>query len=483
MQGSLASWFRVSPEAFWQWGRLMLWGGLAFALLILAFLAWALPEALPFVPLVLIAGAGAWWLFQRPFLNLCVVLAGMSVILRYEAGIQVTEILFGLYYLAFLAHWFVTRLVVYREPILRRPEDKALLLFLIGMTLSVVLTILYDGVLKTAFSEWIALSILGFYFPIKEASVREKHGLKIIFAIVCGLALYAAFLNLLEYRAGLQSAVHMWQVVRGRVVTNDNLMMASSLLTLVLVVFVRTWRARLGASVLFLLCFASLIFTQSRGYWAAFLFGAFVMFVLVDRRRKGWLLALGGIGGVAVFAAGVLVLGDTMFVIMSSLASRFASISTAIFEDVSLRARFVEAQAAFEHIKTNPILGHGLGVEYRFYFLPSKTNVIRTFIHNGYVSLWYRFGLWGLGLVMFVWGAGIWRGIQVFRQQAAPYFARVVGLGAASALAAFLLSANTSNPLYLSDATFIITALLGLAGGAYARSQHVALDREAAATS
>src|SRR5690606_4999639 len=120
-------------------------------------------------------------------------------------------------------------------------------------------------------------------------------------------------------------------------------------------------------------------------------------------------------------------------------------------QDLSLLSRFAEAQGALARIEQNPILGHGVGVPYAFNDILSHTTITRTFIHIGYLYLWYTFGLLGGGLALFWWGRSLWCGLKTYRVREAPLLLRLGGLAAAATLVAFTLSASTSNPFYHKD--------------------------------
>ncbi len=462
----------LTPEAFRWWGNLALGGALAFGLLVLLLLTWRAPDLLPGFALLLLAGAGAWYLFQRPLLNLLVLLAASVAISDYEAGIQLAEVLYGLYLAAFLAHWFLTRRFLYREQILHTAEEKALMLFLALAACSPALTFLFGGRFGGVMSEAFALSMLALYFPVKEACLRHRHGLLMILLVIGWIGLFTALRNFMHYQEILLKATQAWQVARGRVATNDSLVMAPSVVFLVVLIFARQWRHRAVLLGAFLTFFAGLLLTQSRGYWVAFLLGALVLFLLVDRRYKTRLVLLGLAGLASVLLIGFVFFGDYVTLIGASLLKRFASLGTAASRDLSLINRFYESKVVLGHILENPVLGYGMGVSYYFYDLTTDTTRVDTFIHNGYLALWYKFGVCGLALALFFWLRTAWRGVQAFRLREAPALPRVCGLAAAATLAAFTVSTLTSNPFYLNDTTFILGVLMGLAGGAYARATY-----------
>lgn len=471
MPAFISTFFSMTPVAFWRWGRLVLGAGLALGLLLVVFFAWAAPDLLLYFPIVLLAGAGAWFLFRHETLNLCMVLAGAVLIAQLEEGLQATEVLYGLYYLTFLAYWFGTRLLIYGEhnEVFRTGESRAIFLFLILVTLSIPLSLFAGSSAKGLLSEWIAYAMLGLYFPVKELCARHRHGVKYVLLVIGWIGLFTAVKNLVNYQAILASATQAWQIVKGRVSANDTLLAFPSLFYLVLLIFSDRWRTRLPLLLAFLLYFSGLILTQSRGYWVSFLLGAFVMFVLVDRRYRLRLAGFGALGFLGAIGLGAIFVPEYLFLILSALGERFVSLGSAGSSDISLINRFYESAAVWEYIKDNPILGHGMSRKYFYFDITEQATRVDWFIHNAYVALWYKFGIWGLGLVVYFWAMSWWRGIQAFRTRHAELLPRLAGLGATMCLTAMALAANTSNPFGLDDSVFIFSVACGVAAGSARR--------------
>ena len=219
----------------------------------------------------------------------------------------------------------------------------------------------------------------------------------------------------------------------------------------------------------FLACFGGLLLTQSRGYWLAFLLGTLVMFFLVEARYRRRMLLLAGLGLAALIGIGFAFFGAYMDLLLGGLLDRLASVGSAASTDVSLINRFREAKTVMSHVVKNPVLGYGMGVPYSFYDIAHQATDYDAFVHNGYVSLWYKFGLWGLGLMLFFWAGTIRRGVQAFLMKQGTLWMRLCGLASTLSLIAFTLSTLTSNPFFLKDSLFIFSIAAGLAGGAYQR--------------
>lgn len=474
-----AGWFGLNETAFRRWGRLVLYAALGFGLLLVVLLMRVAPSVLYFFPLLLMGGFVVWFTAQRPLLHLCLLLVGFVAIADTEPGFQAREVLYGLYLYGYLAYWVVTRVVFYRERLLDTAEAKMLMLFLVLVAAMVPVSLLFGAELRSVFSEGMALVMLALYFPVREAVVRYRHGALAILTVVVIVALLVALRNVLSLRSLLSEATQAWQVATGRVASNDNLMMVGSIFGLTLLVFVRRWWVFALALGVFLVVFGGLIVTQSRGYWAAFLLGSGAMFLLVRRQDRVRMVGLGVLGVVLLGGFSFIFFREYIELMLFGLIKRFSSVQTAATNDLSLVNRFRETQAVWEHIVQNPILGHGMGVGYHFFDLTRQTTDTDSFVHNAYAGLWYKFGLWGLGLMLFVWVRSIVRGVQAFRWWDGAFWPRIAGLAAAITLIAFLLSAMTSNPFFLKDTLFTFGVLMGLTGGAYERLRRTAALRPA----
>ncbi len=421
------------------------------------------------IPIAILGLGGAIVLFQYPTANLIVLLASVIFALNFEPGFQLPEILFGLYYSAFMLFWCGRTLLDPKRSLITSTIDVVLAGFLFYVTASFALTVLYGGDLRAALSEWVALSFLGLYFPVRELCRDHRNGSKMVVWIIIGIGVFVAIRNLYAYAARLENAEHLYQIVTGRVMLNDNVLMVASVAALVVLLFAERMRNRLLSLLLFLFIFASLIFTQSRTFWVAFVFGVGVVFLIVEARYKRRVIILMGAGVVSFLAAGVLFFGDMLGLILGALVDRMATIGSAAESDISLRSRGYEALAALEHIRSNPILGHGVGVSFEFFDIIEKVVKERTFIHNAYVSLLYRFGMIGLVLMGTFWFLAIKRSVRVARAASSSRMARTGGLIAAVTLIAFILSANASNPFFLMDALFMFGVLTGLGSGTFER--------------
>ena len=208
-------------------------------------------------------------------------------------GFTIEEVLYGLFAFGYLGWWFLSRLFLYRDPVVRTPVDWSLFLFLIWVTLSLATAKLYGGDMSRFASEWLSVSMFAYYFPVKEAVRRNEGGAKALLIAAFCLTTFIAFRNLLEYQAEILNAATLLHAAHGRVVENEQLLMMSGLFSIAFFLRAKTWLWK-G-----LLLFAVLMFTAgviiglSRALWVSYALGGLVI-LLVSRREHR--LVLIGVG-------------------------------------------------------------------------------------------------------------------------------------------------------------------------------------------
>lgn len=444
-------------------GQYALNAALGFGVMVILALAALSPKLLQLVPVVLMGSVAAVFVVRRPLLNLFVLLGGIALTSGYTPGITAVEVLHGSYLLAYLAGWFADRLVT-RQPITQDTPERLLLLFLTAVPFTIVVTIMLDGSLSEYAQEMFAMMHLALYFPIRDAC-RSERGTRVVVAVFLLIALYAVVRNGLMYRENLVEATMRWQVERNRITTNDGMLMTASLFFTALVGMGAPRRIRaigaLGGSA----TLVGLVMTQSRAFWVCFLFGAAIFLLILDRRERRHILLLSAVGLAAALGAGLYILGPEFWLILVGLVERMATLGTALTNDISLVNRFRESRVVLEHIAQNPVVGHGSGVGYLFFEIGRSGTDTDSFVHNGYLGLWYKWGLWGLVAVMSMWVSSIVRGIRALRRRTLPPFRRLTVSAAVVSLCAYAVAANTSNPFMLNDTLFLVALLFALVHG------------------
>jgi O-antigen ligase len=449
----------------WSWGRFALGGVLVLGFALTFALAASEPFSALLVPAAFVGAGLLWRLGGVPLGHLCGVMALFMLSIGYQEGIQPAEIGFALYYAGFLLHWYVTRLFVRRERVVRDGADAALAFFLVYLAVSPLLTSLYVSDPATVLSDLINFSFLAFFFPFREACERSRRGPWVLVGILVLLGTYAMGQNLLLLNRTFTDATALWQIARGRIAMNEMPLLVGALFALVLSLAVRPRAYRLGFLLLFGALTAALIAAQSRAYYVDFVLGLLVLGVAIGRVHRRALLTSSVVGVAGLVAIAFLFLGDYVMLVTYGLIDRALSIGTATTDDISLINRFFETEAAWALVLQNPVLGYGPGTVFGFFDAIYQETWVKPYVHNGYLMLWFKFGIVGLLAILVVWARAIAVSFRTARDAATPAPLQLLGVATGACLIAIIPSHFSAATFSTGDTVMIFTLLCGLASG------------------
>ncbi len=422
------------------------------------------PTLLPVLAAGLVSLPALVYVVRRPTLNLFVVLVGLVLTVGYNEGIKAEEVLHGMYLLLYLFAWFAIRMTTPGALRLSNAE-LALLVFLALVPLTGVLTALWGGDFRQFVSQTFAMMHLALYFPMRDAIRSSENGGMVVLSAFLIVGTFVAIRNLINYQEIIARATLVWQLERGRVVANDALLMGLSLTYITMVVSGNT-RLRRVAFLGLPIALAALILTQSRTYWVALVIGIVVLLLIVDRGERRRLLFVGTTLTLALGAIGIALFSSQLALIGEALVTRLTTIPSALSNDISLLNRYLETFEVMRRIAVNPIVGYGPGVSFAYFDITHHSTNVGDFIHNGYLSLWYRFGIWGLAMVMYFWMSTVMLGIRALRRGHGESGSRRTMLVAGTVvLITYLLPIVTSNPFALNDTIFLIALMTAFVSG------------------
>ena len=434
---------------------------------VLAVTAWLVAEGSLFVwavPAVLAVGLGLAIAQPSPFAQAAAVLFLLTFQFRGEEGTTALEAISGLALVAYIGTWYVGTWLRRRRVVLSMFDVAALTWGGAGLIVGMMLGQVFGADAYDFRADVLATIPFLLYLPFKDLCVRHRHGPLLLGVALVVYGVVASVQSALFIRQVITGATAVWQIADARFAASEAPITAGLLLSAAAFATARTRAAGAVALVLTAGLFGGLILSKSRGFWVAAILGLSALTVVGrsgDRRR----LALAAVlGATALAGIGLLLFADQLALIASGTLDRFASLASA-GRDESLLNRFAETQGAWERIRVNPILGYGWGVQFSYYGFLSEGTVTWSFLHNGYVNLWYKTGLWGLGLMLFVWVSGVVRGGAAGRRAGLPTLERACALGAMATLVALSLAAVTSNPFSVLDQMLVVTLALALAHG------------------
>ncbi len=456
----------VLQEAVWRWGQRALAAGLAGGIVLSLLAAWRAPEVALLLPVALLGLVAATVLFRHPVLNLVVVLGGFVAVVNSDPGVQLSELIYGVYYYAFVFHWYGVRFLTGTR-IVRTWLDRALALFIVGGGgLGVAMGFLLGAELGAIRADFTAFSMLALYFPVKELCRTHRRGPEIVMASLLWIGLFLSVNTFRLFRGVVQSATLAWQIADVRFGAVETLILVSCFTLLVLLLLAHRWWERFGLLGLLTLGLGALVLTRGRTFWIAFVLGAGLFLVLLRGRQRLRLATLIGGGTLALVAVALVFFGQFAELILSGTLNRIATIEGAASQDVSLIARFIEAEAiGRDYLSRNPILGHGFGTMFRFYDIIEVGTVNRTFSHNGYIAVWFKLGIFGLLTLLLCWGRALLDAYLTYRDGRLPERHRAFALIALVSLTVVSLTANTAIFFLTIDQMFAFALLVALVSG------------------
>ena len=460
-----------APEharAVWRAGLAVLVVGFALALGVSFAAALLAPEWAWLFPAALLGGVAVAALPRRSETPLLLLLALFALVSGHSEGLEPQEVLFALAQFGYLAWWFWTRAVVFRAPLVRDAGDALMLAFLAYVPLSLGLTVLFRGEIATAATECLSLSLLGLYFPLREV-LDKGDGLRLVVALTLAFGAVATVRVLGSVRAALSDAEYAWQVAQGRVPMNETLLYSASLLTLCLSALADRWRVRLLLLMGFTLFTLGLVMTQWRAYYIGWAVALGAVVAWGSGRVRWRVVQVGVLAGVVGSALAIAVLGETVIVAAVGIAERVLSIGTATSTDVSLLNRFLEYRAVWPRLMESPVFGHGPGVTFGFYDAIFKATWVKSYVHNTYLILWFKFGLIGLVSFLGVWAYSFATALRLSRTAPAA-LDRSVALFVAAALGGLAVSSLVSVALVTDDTAYNFAVLFALSAGLRSRA-------------
>lgn len=381
-----------------------------------------------------------------------------------DPGYNPFQLAFGLWLVAYCLGWYLYALIAQRR-ILRSGRDLAMGYWLfVAAPLAAVLGPLQGVVPADYMSDLSCALALSAYFPLRDFCVRNERGPLFLSLAIIGIGIYAVVSNLVRFYMVITGATELYEIVDVRLATGEIHISFAILFLAVGAAVSKRWRALAFVVGIFLL--AGLILSKSRGAWLTTLVGlagaSYAAGFRIQRR-----LVVGMVGGIVALAVGsVAILGNTLLLIGAGLLRRFASLSST-GQDISLLNRQAESDATRELIFSNPILGYGWGVPVHRFDLIVKSTEVWAFIHNGYLWMWHKVGLFGLLAILVVIVASAWGGFLVARtpNPARPEYERALGAACFGSMGLLVLIVIPSNPFAVLDQMFVCTLVLALASG------------------
>jgi len=210
-----------------------------------------------------------------------------------------------------------------------------------------------------------------------------------------------------------------------------------------------------------------ILLTYWRSYWAAIIFSLSILMVLVSKRSKKRYIAylLIAVILMSIFSFTLLSIGGKPKEQLISIFDRFTSLFTGnkIYHSDTLNWRRIENKFALRQIVKHPLLGIGLGNDFRaiLYRGELAVNYSSWWLHNAYLWILMKMGL--IGFLPFLWfyirflirGFSNWKKIKDVTLKSAVTGFMLSGVG-------LILIVNIEPLFMMWDSIVVIAIIIGL---------------------
>ena len=147
-----------------------------------------------------------------------------------------------------------------------------------------------------------------------------------------------------------------------------------------------------------IIAIGGIVASFNRGVWAGFALCALMLLFIKPKTKFGVAAPLSVLLLLVALGAAALLIAKPR--VADALVSRIVSVREEGGQGSSLGFRFDENEQALKALRANPIVGVGMGGEYKTAFRQLSTagsfDIEDSYIHNGYLSLWLKLGFAGL---------------------------------------------------------------------------------------
>lgn len=309
-----------------------------------------------------------------------------------DEDIQAEEIIaLGIYGVILFA-WLFVHLFIKRKKIVYNLADWLILFLLFVMLGNFIIAVLNGVSIYSWAREYLMMFLILLYFPIREyIDTRKK--LKTLLILFSVSTLINAVLQIKTYYDLMSSdeIQYAYQLLTG-IRTNQFYFTSAALIGLFYFFVQKNILSGIYIAGVTILAFTAMFISLSRTYWVFFAFGVLMYFIYLPSKKKILFIQF-SVMLIAILTAVIFTFWkENANIYLEGLEKRITS-STKGKKDVSLLMRYVEYKKAFQHIKEHPIGGNSLSKKFTFYSPFTTLSNHTTNIHNGYLSLWFRAGI------------------------------------------------------------------------------------------
>lgn len=336
--------------------------------------------------------AGIVLIIYKPVLWIYIIAASMRFILHDEEdGFSMVELTLGLFYISTLLFWLFWHIIVKGKKLIKNSADLLLISFLLLLPLTSLISVLND----VPFVQWIRechhYIFLLYYFPIREY-INDKKSV-IIFLILLGITFSSLSIqNIIAYKRATSDAVYAYQLIFAKSAARVSGLFfpICAAFSFVALAYLKNNYLRILVGAFAIINSVAALASMSRSTWVLVIVTCVVPFLFARKDNRLFYTTSFVILSVFLFIGISLFGGKNTDLVKKIINKRLSSASK--FNDHSYLTRVNENIAAWELIKQYPLGGNGTGAGKLFYDLVGKQHSRSSYIHNGYISMLYKFG-------------------------------------------------------------------------------------------
>lgn len=388
-----------------------------------------------------------------------------------DADISAIELLLIVFYWGGFGLWCL-QMLVRRNAIIKNNADKLLILtFILAFVFNSTVAWLNGSSLLLWLREFLLLTFILFYFPIRECFTEKKHIITLLL-ILMSVVFALGITNIQLYIGATQNALQASDLVNSRVSLNETIFVDAALFSIVFFLYSKRWYYKLPLLFFSIYCVGVLLASLSRGPWLSFIIGLFWVFFFVEKKKKVEIAMLAVTGSCAILVAISLFFGHIGELIINGIEMRFLS-STKGSADISVKSRLVESEAAIEVFLTHPLSGIGMGSSFAFFEPIGQYTSHKTFTHNGYLFIALKWGGPLALLLFFTLFLYLRQGQKIIRVHSRNSFYKGLAIASTSTLLASLILNVPANQFIMRDSLFLMAfsiACISIAEGELKRN-------------
>ncbi|MFN4770298.1 MAG: O-antigen ligase family protein [Candidatus Kapaibacterium sp.] len=347
--------------------------------------------------------------------------------------------------------WLIHRLFVSRQPLFRSMFDVLIVVYFVYSVFNVWVAIEHNTDTVDWLREWVVGLAALYVFPIREHFNNEKDFKKLL-AFASIVSLVQIFMNIQFFLFIARNAEYAYQIAGRR--STPFLFLLTALFFLVFAVYERRMIMRWVLTVFTLIATVGVFLTYSRTSMIALILCFILLFFFVGREQRVRI----GITMLVSFLVPVLImpfaLGNVAKLARATIVNRLTSSGKGT-KDAAVQARIYESRVVYKLVKQEPLSGYGLSTPYNAYNPILKVSATRSYIHNGYLSIVYRFGI--VFAVIF-YGTLLYATIEGFFivRRSKSEFERKIALAAFLNMICIVLGSFTDTVFFARSSAFVL---------------------------